>query len=132
MNRIKLLTIIDDDEVFVFLTTKAIEKTNIVDKVTVFHNGKQALTFFEQNFNKPELLPEIILLDLFMPVMDGWQFLEEFIKIQPRFEKKIVVYVITSSISPIDAKKAKTITQISDFIVKPVTKEKLLDNILKL
>jgi CheY-like chemotaxis protein len=72
-------------------------------------------------------LPEIILLDLNMPVMDGWEFLEEFTLLKPRLEKKITIYVVSSSIAPSDIQRAEAINEVTDYIVKPITTEKLLD-----
>lgn len=130
MNRIKQFTLVDDDDLFVFLVTKAIEQTNLVDLIKIFGNGLDALNFLKENKNNVDALPEIILLDLNMPIMNGWQFLEEFTKLNPTIGKKIVIYICSSSISPDDVERAKLISEVSDYIIKPVTKDKLL-NILK-
>jgi CheY-like chemotaxis protein len=132
MNRIKTLTLVDDDDVFVFLTTKAIEQTNLVDLIKVFENGLDALNFLKENKNNVDALPEIILLDLSMPIMNGWQFLEEYTKVNPTIGKKITIYICSSSISPDDVKRGKTISEVSDYIIKPITKDKLIDLIKKL
>ena len=71
-----------------------------------------------------ELLPQIILLDLSMPIMDGWGFLEEYKLLILAIGKKITLYIVTSSISPHDIERAKNINAVSDYIIKPVTKEK--------
>jgi CheY-like chemotaxis protein len=125
------IALVDDDEIFVFLTTKIIAATNLVDQITVFKNGLRALNFMKETADKPKLLPEIILLDLSMPVMDGWQFLEEYVKLNPKIEKKIIIYIYTSSISPDDVARAKAISAVSDYIIKPITTEKLI-NIVKM
>lgn len=132
MTRIKTLTLVDDDTTFVFLTTKVIEKTNLVDLIKVFGNGLDALNFLIEHKDIPEALPEIILLDLSMPIMNGWQFLEEYAKLHPTIGKKITIYICSSSISPDDIERAKTITTVSDYIIKPITKDRLLDVLLKL
>jgi CheY-like chemotaxis protein len=132
MNRIKNIALIDDDDVFVFLTTKAINKTSLVDLIKVFDNGMEALNFFEENKGNLEALPEIILLDLSMPIMDGWQFLEEYTKLYPHLGKKITIFICSSSISPDDVSRAKSISEVSDYILKPVTTEKLIEIIIKL
>lgn len=132
MNKIKHLTLVDDDEIFVLLTTKAIEATNLVNLIKVFGNGLDALSFLKENKNNINALPEIILLDLNMPIMNGWQFLEEYTKLNPTIGKKITIYICSSSISPDDIARAKTISEVSDFIIKPLTKNKLIDMIKNL
>jgi CheY-like chemotaxis protein len=132
MNHIKNLAIVDDDETFVYLTKMTIEETKLVDIIEVFRNGLDALNFLKENFNHIELLPEVILLDISMPVMDGWLFLEEYIKLKPRIGKKITIYIVSSSISPKDILKAKSINDVTDYIIKPITKENLIDLIKKI
>jgi len=129
MNKIKTLALVDDDAVFVYLTKIAIEETNLVDLIKVFENGLEAITFLEENKDNLAELPEVILLDLSMPIMNGWQFLEEFVMLNPSIGKKITIYVCSSSISPDDVNKAKSISEVTDFIVKPITKEKLIEAI---
>lgn len=127
MKPIKNLMIIDDDDVFVFLTKKTIGQVKIIEDIKVFDNGLDSINYIKENSKKPNLLPEVIFLDLSMPIMDGWQFLEEYILLEPEIEKEINIYVISSSISPEDLKKAKGINVVTDFIVKPTTKEKLME-----
>lgn len=126
MRKIKNIALIDDDDTFVFLTKKVIEQTNLVEQIKVFGNGRDAINFLKENSGNPDLLPEIILLDLNMPIMDGWQFLEDYILLKPKIGKKITIYIISSSISPHDIERAKGINAVSDFIIKPVTKEKFI------
>ncbi|TRX15892.1 response regulator [Flavobacterium franklandianum] len=127
MNTIRTLSIIDDDEIFVFLTKKAIQQTNLINLIKVFGNGLDAINFLKENIDNPASLPEIILLDLSMPIMDGWEFLEEYLLFMPKLSRKITIYIVTSSISPFDIVKAKSISAVTDFIIKPITKEKLID-----
>lgn len=131
MTTLKTLTIVDDDDIFVFLTTKIIEQTNLVDLIKGFGNGLDAINFLKENKNNVDALPDIILLDLNMPIMNGWQFLEEYNKLNPTIGKKITIYICSSSISPDDITRAKTISEVSDYIIKPITKDKLIDLIKK-
>jgi CheY-like chemotaxis protein len=62
-----------------------------------------------------------------MPIMDGWQFLEEYILLQPTLGRKIIIYIVSSSISPEDIIRARKITAVTDYIIKPITKEKLIE-----
>jgi CheY-like chemotaxis protein len=132
MKHLKKLIIVDDDDVFVFLTKKAIEKNNILEVIKIFGNGLDALNFMKENVGNPDLLPEIILLDLSMPVMDGWQFLEAYVKMNPKVEKEVIIYICSSSISPEDGIRAKNISAVSDYMIKPVSKEKLVEIIEQL
>lgn len=132
MNSVKNLLLIDDDEIFTFMTKKIIERTNLAEQIKIFENGKDAIDFLKSVVNKLELLPEVIFLDLSMPVMDGWGFLEEYILLKPKFGKKITLYIISSSVSPRDHERAKTYSEVSDFIIKPMSKEKFIDIIKNL
>ena len=131
MTTLKTLTLVDDDDISVFLTTKIIEQTNLVDLIKVFGNGLDAINFLKENKNNVDALPDIILLDLNMPIMNGWQFLEKYNKLNPTIGKKITIYICSSSISPDDITRAKTISEVSDYIIKPITKDKLIDLIKK-
>lgn len=127
MKTIKNMTLIDDDDIFVFLTKKAIENTSLVELIRVFGNGLDAINFLIEHCEDLEALPEIILLDLSMPIMDGWQFLDQFTKLAPKIDKKITIYICSSSISPSDVELAKKNNLVSDYIIKPITKDKLID-----
>lgn len=89
MTEIKNLALVDDDDIFVFLTKKTIQLTNLVNLVKVFGNGLDAINFLKDNRHNIEYLPEVILLDLSMPIMNGWQFLDEFTKLKPTLGKKL-------------------------------------------
>ncbi len=132
MSTTKKLTIIDDDETFIYLTQKTIAQTNLVQLIRIFGNGLDAIEFLAENKGKVDVLPEIILLDLSMPIMDGWQFLDAFTNLNPKIGKKITIYICSSSISPDDIEKAKTISAVTDYIIKPITKDKLIDMIARL
>ena len=122
IKKVASVCIIDDDLIYQFLIKEEIEYTNMVSKIMFFNNGERALQFIENNLNKNEMdiLPDIIFLDINMPVMDGWEFLEAYKKIKPKVEKKIVIYMVSSSTDIRDLDRAKSISEISDYIIKPV------------
>nr|WP_294775723.1 response regulator [uncultured Flavobacterium sp.] len=132
MKQIELLALVDDDDTFVFITKRIIEKTNHVKEIKVFGNGLDALNYLKENLNSDYKLPDIIFLDLSMPIMDGWQFLDEFTSLEKQKTNKIIIYVCSSSISPHDIIKARKMSAVSDFIIKPVTKDKFSEIILAL
>jgi CheY-like chemotaxis protein len=127
MNKVKTLGIVDDDKIYTFLIKKTIEQTNLVEMIKIFDNGLDAIDFLKKNVDNHDSLPEIILLDLSMPVMDGWGFLEEYILLSPKLGRKITIYIVSSSISPHDIGRAKSISLVSDFVIKPISKEKLIE-----
>ena len=127
MNKVKTLGIVDDDKIYTFLVKQTIEETNLVDIIKIFDNGLDAIDFLKKNADNRDTLPEIILLDLSMPIMDGWEFLEEYLLLSPKLGREITIYIISSSISPYDIAKAKSISLVTDYIIKPVSKEKLIE-----
>ncbi len=114
--------IIDDDSIYINLVRKIIELRRLSYSVLVFNNGKEAIDFFKESImtqEQPEI-PQIILLDLNMPVMDGWEFLGEFSKIKNKIQDKIDLYVVSSSIDSRDIDRAKSIDIVSDYLTKPI------------
>ncbi|WP_298547272.1 response regulator [uncultured Aquimarina sp.] len=118
----KSVCIIDDDNMYINLVSKIIELKKLSEKVIVFNNGKEALDFFIKSIENTEenIVPQVIFLDLNMPIMDGWGFLEEFTKIKDKISKKIDLYVVSSSIDSRDIDRAKSIKVVSDYLTKPI------------
>lgn len=127
MKKIETLYVIDDDDTYQFIIQKVVEETRLVDQIRLFSNGKEALTFLESAITKNQILPDVILLDISMPVMDGWEFLENFILLNPTVGKKITIYLVSSSVNPRDVEKARNIAEVTDYVVKPISKEKLIE-----
>ncbi|EMY69073.1 response regulator [Leptospira vanthielii] len=126
------ICVIDDDKIYQFTTKKIISNAGIKGEVLVFSDAENALEFFHQEFQNKELLPDIIFLDINMPFMDGWQFLDAFGKIFPKFPKTIEVFLVSSSVDDADTERAAKIPIISGYIFKPFTKEKLLESLARL
>ncbi|APS37958.1 MULTISPECIES: response regulator [Salegentibacter] len=124
--KVELACIIDDDKIYVNLVKKIIEIKKLSNNLLIFKNGMEALDHFKlilENATE-DRLPDIIFLDINMPVMDGWEFLNEFIKIKNNFEKKITLYVVSSSIDPRDLERAKSINLVTDYLIKPIELKK--------
>jgi CheY-like chemotaxis protein len=119
---LKLSCIIDDDNVYINLVKKIIDIKKLSDNLLIFKNGQEALDYFTaiiENLNE-EAFPEIILLDLNMPVMDGWNFLKEFTALQPPKHLKCTLYIVSSSIDPYEIEKAKSFELVTDYLIKPL------------
>jgi len=123
----KKVYLIDDDDIFVFLTKKTILKVSSDIDVEVFSDGLQAITHIKEVAANPEELPDIIFLDLNMPVMDGWEFLAEYQDIYTSLARKNELYIVSSSISPHEMERSRNISSVSEFIIKPLVKEKFLE-----
>lgn len=119
----KTTYLIDDDKLSIRLMSMLISKNNFCEEIISFYNPQTALNELKNNSNNPAQLPDVILLDLNMPVLDGWQFLDEFELIT--FAKKIIVFIVSSSIDPSDLEMAKNYPIIKDYIIKPLSSEKL-------
>ncbi len=118
----KSVCIIDDDNMYINLVSKIIELKKLSENVIVFKNGKEALDFFITSIDDHtnNRIPQVIFLDLNMPIMDGWEFLQEFDKIKHKIEESIDLYVVSSSIDSRDINKAKSIDLVSDYLTKPI------------
>ena len=125
MKKINLACIIEDDPTHVYITKRFLNLTGLVDSILICSNGKDAFTKLKAIISSGEKLPELILLDLNMPVWDGWQFLDAFKEIP--IEDKIDIFILTSSNNEADIERAKNYNIDSNYIVKPITLEKLKD-----
>ena len=125
MSKPHIICIIDDDEIYKFTVKKTLEIKQLAKRTLVFSDGEEGIKFLSSNLENVDELPDLIFLDINMPIMDGFQFMDEYIKIHPKFSKKITIYMITSSVDPVDYEHAKKYTEISDFIVKPINAEDL-------
>nr|WP_315191552.1 response regulator [uncultured Flavobacterium sp.] len=118
----KKIWIVDDDAIYQIIIDKLIKKSEMFSDKASFKNGQEAITALHNLLNNEELLPDIILLDVNMPVMDGWEFMEEMKAVNSKINKKIAIYIVSSSIAPEDKTKSKTF-EIFDYISKPISVE---------
>ena len=122
----KVIWVIDDDPIYQIIINKIIQKSETFSTISTFKNGRIALDAFQQLLDNDTALPDIILLDINMPVMDGWEFMEELGLIKPKFMKQIVVYIVSSSIALEDKNKSKSYENILGYLSKPVTVDDLI------
>lgn len=118
--------LVEDDPIAVMLCTKVIEKSGFARKIETAHDGQKAIDYFKQlvaSSTKEELenYPRLILLDLNMPILGGWEFLEEFMRTFYRYCPKTKVVILSSSIVPEDREKAERFSIVVDFLSKPIS-----------
>ena len=117
----KAIWIVDDDAIYQIIVNKIIQRSEMFSAIFSFKNGKEAI---DDLYNALEInanLPDIILLDINMPIMDGWEFMDEMGIIKPKFPKEIVVYIVSSSIAFEDKTKSKSYQNILGYLSKPIT-----------
>src|ERR1700712_3801347 len=100
---INTVCVVDDDEIYVYGIKKLISLKQLCPNLIEFRNGKDAIDFLTAPENTDQL-PDVIFLDISMPVMDGWDFMENYARIKPSLGKKITVYMVSSSINEEDIK----------------------------
>ncbi len=127
MAAVNLIALVDDDEVHQFTLKKQIEFSNLSNEIAVFSDGEEIYTYIENNVDHPAKLPDVIFLDINMPIMDGWDFISEYRRIKPRITKEVSIFMVSSSIREEDIRRAKGIPEISDYIVKPISSQTLFN-----
>ena len=114
--------VVDDDKIHHFIIRKLLESNNIAVEPLFFENGFEAINDLKEKINDGGVLPDLILLDINMPVLDGWQFLEEFIDLKTKTTMNIVIHIISSSDNSIDIEKAESFKNVIEkYLVKPMT-----------
>jgi CheY-like chemotaxis protein len=116
--------LIDDDQVYLFAATKTIEATGLAGSVEVCTNGLDALEYLNRIMGSSGRLPDVIFIDINMPVMDGWEFLEEYKTLSARINNPIKIYILSSSVDKNDIMRSKEYSSVIEYVVKPVYKEK--------
>lgn len=134
MNKLSSVLLVDDDEATNFINKLLIQKSDLTEELVITRNGHEAVAFLEkrkvENVTNPGAMPKLILLDINMPVMDGFEFLEAFKTLDLPQKKEIVIAVLTTSLNPKDLEKVKSFG-ITDFLNKPLSKTTLQNLVRK-
>ena len=118
--------LIDDDEVSNFLSKSALEQFGQSRNITSTLSAKQALAYLKDQLEKNEA-PDLIILDISMPEMDGWEFLREYNKLNSSLKAKIAIVVLSASVHPYDEEKAEAFDIVNAFKSKPITVDMVKD-----
>ncbi|MBS1528174.1 MAG: response regulator [Bacteroidetes bacterium] len=121
----KKLVFIGDNRLDRFILKRILQRYNLGYEVSCTHDGQEVIGLLRQNKSDMRGLPDIIILDLHMPGVDGWAFLEQVQKLHASLAKAICVYILSSSIDPHQIHRSKRFPCVKSFLFKPITKEVL-------
>jgi DNA-binding NarL/FixJ family response regulator len=122
----KLLTfLIDDDEVFVFATKRLIQLKNFCKDVYHFSTVAEAITYFINHKKNPDLIPDVVFIDINLQTETGWEFIDHYEELCPELVKESHIYMLSASLSHTDLEKATQYPSIKGFLEKPLSKENL-------
>jgi len=125
-NQFRRVYLIDDDPTFNFITKLMLKKISFAQEIIDYVDANEALNRLRNDTSdSSDSFPDLIFLDLNMPGMDGWDFLDAYQSLPIEFIQKCKLYILTSSIDPIDKSKSMTYECVSDFITKPLGLEKV-------
>jgi CheY-like chemotaxis protein len=128
MNKIGTVMLVDDNDTDNFISKRIIEITKFSENVIVKNSGKSALDYLHENQESPNLIPDIIFLDINMPIVDGFVFLYEYEKFANSIKDKCRVIILSSSDNKRDIDKIVNNDFVIKFVTKPLT-EKTLEEI---
>lgn len=118
--------LIDDDTINNYINERLIKRMGLSDQLHISLNGKEALTHLQQLMEEQKKCPSLILLDINMPVMDGFDFLEAFKKLSFDNKEEVIVVMLTTSDNRKDIERVKEYPQVVGYVNKPLTEEKIM------
>lgn len=123
MSVVNRVMIIDDDEINNFICVKNLKDSGFSDEASFCLRGKDGLE--ELKNAGPDEIPDVIFLDINMPLMNAWEFLEEYNKLASSFEKEVKLFILSSSVYKRDIAKSSEYANVTDYIIKPLNKATL-------
>ncbi len=123
MKKLRSILLIDDDEATNNLNKYLFSSMNLCDKIDIVGNGKEGMDFI--NRCTEEEIPELVLLDVNMPLMNGFEFLEEYANIKKTKTNKITLLMLTTSQNSTDVEQSRAYKMLSGYIGKPLLKSKI-------
>jgi CheY-like chemotaxis protein len=133
--KLNCILLIDDDEPTNFLSSLLIEEADCTERIQVAQSGRKALEYLEatgciESEGTEMQCPDLIFLDINMPAMNGWEFLENYKKLDKAQQSKMVIIMLTTSLNPADKLMAENMPEVSGFEHKPLTPE-IIERVIK-
>ena len=120
--KLNCILLVDDNDADNFFHKLVISELHVVDNIQVAETGLEAINYLKK---ENAIIPQLIFLDINMPRMNGWEFLEEYKDLAPEQKAEIVIIMLTTSVNPEDKEHAEKIKEVNGFETKPLTTEKL-------
>jgi CheY-like chemotaxis protein len=117
------LLVIDDDDINIFIISKIVEKTGYNVQICAKHNGQLAIDYIKELLAANQPLPHLVLIDINMPILNGWEFIEAFEALDLKVDNDM--YMLSSSVYENDIEKAKSYKSVKGFISKPLSIDRL-------
>lgn len=121
MNQVDHVLLVDDDVPTNFIHEMLLKKTNRFKQIDSVLSASEALDYVQSN------RPNLIFLDINMPALSGWDFIDQFRNLSIEQKEKIVIIMLSTSMDPADRKRAEFCTEIQEFVSKPISVEKIED-----
>jgi two-component system, chemotaxis family, chemotaxis protein CheY len=110
-----IIALVDDDYIFQLTASRLLKAADAT--------GEEALRYLNEHAHEANKLPDLLLLDINMPHVDGWMFLNDYAHLKDKLSKNIKIYMVSSSIDPVDMNRAKSNQSVEDYLVKPISRE---------
>ncbi len=123
--KLKCVLLVDDDEAVNFINKMVLKRVDCAEEIEIAENGMEAIQYLEKRLDEGVPQPELILLDINMPLLNGWEFLEKYRQIKERMQREATIVMLTTSSNPDDRMRAESIGEVKGFISKPLTVEKM-------
>jgi two-component SAPR family response regulator len=125
MHKKSLTFLIDDDEIFVFATKRLIQLKKFCKDVYHFSTVSEAITYFKNHKKTPELIPDVVFIDINLQAETGWEFINHYEELSHELAKETHIYMLSASLSNADLEKATLYPSVKGFLNKPLSKENL-------